>query len=341
MSYTESFSRTIAVHYSGTVTVNYPASEHGGSTTASYSGTAYEQVDVDIHVDTAPFDASVANCNNHVNGLTASVGAMNTAQCIAIRKNADKVSKALIDGFFHTVRTDMGTQKAELEQVINARLLLLRQQATSLEAIQDTMAEDYARTTARYQKIFNDLNRELSNRIHEIDQPVFKLVEGVEKQNDRMLHTDMVQTVATISKESSVLQAQVNTASVKNHTLQAMTQAQNFLMSKALSDRAIQNTCIDGSGKDGYWVPVCYMKTESENHQVECQCLVPDYLSSRDKDMEYKLCQQLDEMDFNQETETAEEQVKSYVQSEIATHIKGSDPHSMRVKDMINKLLNQ
>ena len=156
-----------------------------------------------------------------------------------------------------------------------------------------------------------------------------------------MLHTDMVQTVATISKESSVLQAQVNTASVKNHTLQAMTQAQNFLMSKALSDRAIQNTCIDGSGKDGYWVPVCYMKTESENHQVECQCLVPDYLSSRDKDMEYKLCQQLDEMDFNQETETAEEQVKSYVQSEIATHIKGSDPHSMRVKDMINKLLNQ
>ena len=43
MSYTESFSRTIAVHYSGTVTVNYPASEHGGSTTASYSGTAYEQ----------------------------------------------------------------------------------------------------------------------------------------------------------------------------------------------------------------------------------------------------------------------------------------------------------
>ena len=79
MSYTESFSRSIAVHYSGTVTVNYPASEHGGSTTASYSGTAYEQVDVDIHVDTAPFDASVANCNNHVNGLTASVGAMNTA----------------------------------------------------------------------------------------------------------------------------------------------------------------------------------------------------------------------------------------------------------------------
>lgn len=167
MSYTESFSRTIAVHYSGTVTVNYPASEHGGSTTASYSGTAYEQVDVDIHVDTAPFDASVANCNNHVNGLTASVGAMNTAQCIAIRKNADKVSKALIDGFFHTVRTDMGTQKAELEQVINARLLLLRQQTTSLKAIQDTMAEDYARTTARYQKIFNDLNRELSNRIHD------------------------------------------------------------------------------------------------------------------------------------------------------------------------------
>lgn len=342
MSYTNRFHRTISVPYSGTVTVSYPASEHGGSKTVSYSGTAYEDVDVNIHVDTTPFDNSVAHCNNQVNGLTASVGAMNTAQCIAINKNAEKISKAIIDGFFHTVRTDMGTQKAELEQVINARLILLRQQAASLKAIQDSMTEDYARTTARYQKIFNDLNKELSNRIHEIDQPVFKVVEDVEKQSDRMLHTDMVQTVATISKESSVLEAQVNAASVKNHTLQAMGKAQNFLMSKALSDRAIQNACIDGNGKDRYWVPVCYMKTESENQQIQQQCLIPEFLAAKDSNLEKKLCQELDETNFDgSSSETATEQVKSYVQAEIATHIKGSDPHSMRVKDMINKMLNQ
>ena len=121
MSYTRSFSKNIAVKYSGTV--NYPASQNGG--TMSYSGTAYETVNVDIHVDTNPFDQSVASCNNSVNGLTASVGAMNAAQCLAISENADKVSKSLIDGFFHTVRTDLSTQRAELEQSIDKKSIFI------------------------------------------------------------------------------------------------------------------------------------------------------------------------------------------------------------------------
>ena len=100
MSYNRRFTRRVAVPYSGSMTVNYPASEHAGSKTVYYNGTAYEDVEVDIHVDTSPFDASVAICNDHVNALTASVGAMNTAQCIAITENADKVSKSIIDGFF-------------------------------------------------------------------------------------------------------------------------------------------------------------------------------------------------------------------------------------------------
>ena len=56
MSYSRNYSTTIAVHYSGSV--SYPASEHGGS--VSYSGTAYETVNVEVRVDTDPFDASVA-----------------------------------------------------------------------------------------------------------------------------------------------------------------------------------------------------------------------------------------------------------------------------------------
>lgn len=341
MSYTQHFHKTIYVPYSGSETVSYPASQNGGSITVHYSGTVSEDVHLNIHVNTTPFDNSVANCNNHINGLTASVGAMNTAQCIAIANNAEKVSKALIKGFFHSVRTDLGTQKTELEQVINARLLLLRQQAASLAEIKNTMTENYARTTARYQKIFNDLNKELSNRIHEIDKPIFEFTDSVDQQSDRMLHTDLVQTVATISKESSTLQAQINTATIKNHTLQAMRQAQNYLMSKATSDLAIANTNIDGDGTKRYHIPVCYMKTESENNRTEQICFVPDFFSKRDKGLEERLCLELEDIDFSQKSQHEEEQLKSYVQSEIATYIKGTDKHSMRVKAMINKLLNK
>ena len=125
-----------------------------------YSGKAEEMVNVDIYVDTDPFDQSVANCNKSVNGLTASVGAMNAAQCLAISQNADKVSKTLIDGFFHTVRTDLSTQRAELEQTVDARLMLLRQQSQMLQQKRKEMEEHYARTSARYQKMFHTMERE-------------------------------------------------------------------------------------------------------------------------------------------------------------------------------------
>lgn len=339
MSYNRRFTRRLAVPYSGSMTVNYPPSQNGGSKTVYYDGTAYEDVEVDIHVDTSPFDASVANCNDHVNDLTASVGAMNTAQCIAIKENADKVSKSIIDGFFHTVRTDLSTQKAELEQVIEARLLLLRQQAASLKEKQRTMADDYARTTARYQKIFSDLNNELSVRIHEIDQPVFSLVKEVDIQSDRMLHTDMVQTAVTMSKESSILQAQISAATVKKHALEAMGMTRNFLTSKAVSERTIRKTTIEGSGEEIYLIPVCFMRTESEE-KISQKCLIPEYYSKNNDYLQNRLCDTLEEYEFPIRTESETEQLQSYVQAEMANKITGNDNHSVRVRDMISKMLN-
>ena len=340
MSYNRRFSRTIAVHYSGSETFSYPASQSGGTKTVHYSGTAYEDVEVDIHVDTTPFDASVSDCNNDVNGLTASVGAMNAAQCMAIEKNTDKISKTIIDGFFHTVKTDLSTQKLELEQTIEARLILLRQQAAFLREKQQTMSEDYARTTARYQKIFSDLNNELSVRIREIDKPVFNFVENVDAQSDRMLHTDMVQTAVTMSKESSVLQAQIGAAVVKKHALEAMGRAKDFLVSKAQSERIIQNATIDGNGDDRYMIPVCYMRTESDENQVDRKCLMPDF-HSEGNHLEERLCDTLDDYDFPEQTEAEKEQLKSYIQNEIARGISGDDNHSMRVRSMINEMLNK
>ena len=359
MSYRKNFKRTIKTDYKGSIHVSYsPGDEKhspdinvtyvGEHTRETFNGTgkffirdyAEEDVDVQIDVDTTPFDESISDCNDDVNGLTASVGAMNAAQCVSIKENTDKISKTLIDGFFNTVRTDLSTQRAELEQAIEARLLLLRQQAASLKEKQQTMENDYARTTARYQKLFSDLNNELSVRIHEVDQPVFNLVKEIDVQSDRMLHTDMVQTVVTMSKESSILQAQISAATVKNHALEAMGKAHSFLTSKAHSERTILNTTIEGTGEDKYLVPVCYMQTESEKLHVDQKCLVPEYYS-RNSDIEEKLCDTLDEYEFPEQTEPENEQIKSYIQNEIVQGIPGNDSHSNRVRAMINKMLNK
>ena len=340
MSYRQSFQRTISVPYSGSKSVRVPPSKDGGSMTVHYEGTVHENVTVDVNVNTLPFDASVDECSNNVSGLTASVGAMNVAQCAAISENAEKVSKTIIDGFFHAIRTDLSTQRTELEQAVEARLILLRQQAASLRDKQKSMEEDYARTTARYQKIFSDLNNELSIRIHEVDQPIFDMVKDVDGQSDRMLHTDMIQTAITMNKESSILQAQISAATVKNHALQAMSQAQHFLTSKANTEKTINVSCIEGEGDERYFIPVCYMKTESENSRTEKKCYVPDFYSVKDERIAEKFCDRLDDLNF--ETQDSDsEQLTSYLQNEIATHIKNDDPHSVRVRETINKMLNK
>lgn len=338
MSYTEHFRRRVAVPYSGSVSVSYPASQHGGTTTAYYSGTAYEDVDVEIHVDTTPFDRSIDGCNASVGGLTTSVAAMNAAQCASIRENAEKVSSTIINGFFQTVRTDLSTQKAELQQTVQARLILLREQKKSLLALQQKMSEDYARTSARYHKIFSELNDELANRIHEIDRHVFDFAKNVEEQSNRMLKTDMIQSAVTAGKESSILQAQLNVALMKQHALQAMSQAQNFLVNKAVSEKTIQQSVIDGNGSDRYYVPVCYMRTESENKAVSQKCIFPDYYASAKNAIEKKVVANFEQMDMGFEKSN---ELKSYVQAEVSQNITSNDAHSERVRDMIIKMLNK
>lgn len=337
MSYTKTFRKEITVYYSGTV--SYPASESGGR--VPYEGSATEDVYVEIEVDTTDFDARVHECNSNVHGLTASVGAMNAAQCLAIADNSDKVSQSLIDGFFATVRTDISTQVTEISQKVESRLMLLRQQAQTLREKRQAMEADYARTSARYQKIFDDLNNELSARIHQIDQPVFDVVNVVEEQNDRMLHTDLVQGAVTFSKESAIAQAQLSIANLKNNAMLAMHRAQDFLTSKAETEAVMSKVLVDGTGSDTYYVPVCFMETSSEGNAKDRKCITPELYASQENQLQKTLTQVLSEQDFSPAKEEEQEMLQSYMQAEIRRNVPGNDSHSTRVRDMINKMFNK
>ena len=103
MSYRQTIRRTISIHYSGTV--SYPASKSGG--TVGYSGVVHEDVEVNVDVDTEPFDKSVDNCNQHVNLLTGAVVVAEAEQTKSIKDNAIKVGNAIIGGFFKTVQSEI------------------------------------------------------------------------------------------------------------------------------------------------------------------------------------------------------------------------------------------
>lgn len=341
MSYTRRFRKRIEVPYSGSVSVRYPASEHGGTTTEYYSGTAYEDVEVEIEVETEPFDNSVDGCNSEVNMLTGSVVAMNSAQVLSIRKNSERVSKSIIDGFFQSVKSDISTQKMMLEQTVESRMMLLRDQMKTLLEKKQQMEIDYQRTSQRYHKIFTDLDKELSVRIHRLDQPVFNIVREIDDQSDRMLHTEMISTVTNHNEESGVAQAHLNLAKLKDDARETLSRIHGFLAQKAVMDRTLEKTTFKGEGEETFLVPVCYLSTESENHIVNRKCVVPKKYLSNNKHMEDILAEKLSKEVFKEKSESDKNHIVSYVQNEMNEHITGQDSHARRVKETINKLLNK
>ena len=110
MSYSRTYRQRIAIPYSGYVTC--PASDTPQR--VPYSDVAYEDIEIDITVDTNPFDREIRGCNNTVNGLTGAIVATKTAQIAAIHESSRRVGKTIVKGFFDTVRSEISQQIMEL-----------------------------------------------------------------------------------------------------------------------------------------------------------------------------------------------------------------------------------
>ena len=336
MSYSQSFMKTIAVHYSGTV--SYPPSDQGGS--VSYSGVAYEDVKVEVNVDTKYFDSSISGCNQAIDGLTGSVQTMNTAQCLAIGKQSQDISKSIIRGFFNTIKTDLGTQKAELEQKIQAKLILLQKQKQMLLEKRQKMEADYNRTAERYQKIFDDLNKELSHRIHQIDQPVFSLVQNIDEQNGKMMHTDLVQTALTFNEESHVSQSQICSANIKRISSMSIEKAKDFIAQKKKTEMTINRTTVEGSGDKLICLPVMFVETTKDNGDKKQKCFCPSHFS---EDIQDKVFGNIFmKKQHNQIVNDADENIiiKDLVEKEISKNLPNDDSHSVRLRETIKKLIS-
>ncbi len=171
MSYTRSYSSSLRV--SGSVSVSYPASEHGGTKTVHYDQNV--PVSFDVTVATEPFDNSIRTAGVHVDGLTASVAAMNAANCAAIAQCSARISDSLTGGFYNLIQSDISTKKAETNTAIQTKSALLLEHSKAVQDKHDRMLTDVERERAKFGKVFGELDRELERRITEVNRPAFRL----------------------------------------------------------------------------------------------------------------------------------------------------------------------
>ena len=337
MSYKQSYRETIAVHYSGSVRYSYPASQSGGSGTAHYSGTAYEDVNVNIKVDTDPFDASVANCNGSVRMLTGAVVATEAAQIASIDKNAQKVAGTIVKGFFDYIRSDISQQIMELSQRIDTQLLYLRELAKSCLSKQKQMETDYNRISGRYLNIFSDLNRELENRIFELNKPAFVFKNNIDAHSSRTFDNDLISTVAVFGQEGGELQAKISASVVKKRALDTINQANIFLCKQKKTQSTINLSMLNENRSATQYMPVCFIETNGEQTRIDKNVFYPDFLPEINKT---EMAENFKVQNWVNATNEQKENIQRYFNSEVGNAYVSGNRHDERVRNMIVKIFD-
>jgi hypothetical protein len=343
MSYSRSYNKRISVPYSGTVSYRYPASEKGGTANVHYSGTTQEDIEVYIDVDTNPFDNSVEHCNTNVNLLTGAVVATEAAQIASINKNSKKVASTIVNGFFGYIRSEISQQISELTQNIDAQLIHLKELSDSCVAKKKQMEGDFNRISGRYMKIFDDLNKELSNRIMELDKPTFVFKKELDNQNIRSVKNDMVNIVLVFGKEGGMLASKLGVTLAKKRALDTLNQAKIFLLQQKYLNYTVQRSMINENITCKQYSPVCFIESNSERNQISKQVYSSSYISSlNDNTKVNEIIEDFSDSSKSWTTISVEnnETIRKYFNSEINNAYEGADPHTERVKAMINKIAN-
>ncbi len=334
MSYSRSFTKRIAVHYSGRV--SYPASQNGG--TVSYSGTEYEDVTVNIKVDTDAFDSSVQNCNSSVNVLTGAVVATEGAQVVSIRNNALRVGQTIIDGFFKTVRSEISQQIMELTNKINATLLQLNEMVKRCNDKQHQMEVDYNRISKRYLKIFDDLNNELENRVYELDKPAFLFRETCDESSYRAIGSDLVGTVAVAGSENSQLEARISASIAKKRALDTIRKAHTFLEKQKQTDHILHDHILHENQEAVYYMPVCFVEKNNSKNQIDREIYQSNVLGRVDDN---ELIDSFRGETWSSMSPQEAQQIKLYFNNELSAHYTAaSNEHDDRVRACISRLFN-
>lgn len=271
MSYTRSYHSSVSV--SGTVSVSYPASEHGGYTTAHYHETV--PININIHVDTNNFDQNVHIANNTIDALTGAVVALDAAECAAIDESSKKISNSLINGFFNTVKSDLTMQKSENNSEIQAKFALLMELSKDMQQKHERMIDDISKLRRHYSELFNGMDDDLHNRIYELDKLSFNL----KKKLHEIVYTpykDGITDGFSQQGETTILNDSLISARLKNKTSSVLKTMGEYVSKTLYYKNSIDKTLInirENSAKELY-IPTMFCSYNNE--EIKYKTFVPE-----------------------------------------------------------------
>ncbi len=196
----------------------------------------------DCVIDTSELAQEIHSVKQHVNATTTAVVGLQAAVIKAQADGAEHVCKKVNQGFYALIHSQISQKMAALHSKLDAQILRLNQQRKQLSAIRQRMERDYQMISARYLKIFNSLNRNLAQRITEVDRPVI-LFATTETDKIANRSNQMVATVPMGQAESVKTSQAVVSSNLKYRAAKAIESIDSFIADskilKSITDRIL------------------------------------------------------------------------------------------------------
>lgn len=293
---------------------------------------------IDCVIDTHPMAREIDSVSHHIKGTTAAVIGMKAAVVKAEQDAADLVCRNVNKGFYTLIHSQISQKIAKLQSEVDSHLMRLNQFRKQLLAIRGRMEKDYGMISHRYSKLFTSLNKNLQQRVFELDKPVIQFalkdVTSISIRSRQLTATAPVAQVESLSVSQKIL-----ASNMKNRGRLAIESMSSFL-----SQMKSQNELTDRIMLDSFRI--------MKDAQVMIPVVISEELVDSDENVRtdiYMNDQCLSEenmqmvrnviLDSREEMNWTEGQMHDEVQSEFQKLLEASTM-SERAKKMANLLFH-
>lgn len=340
MSYTRQYKKRITLKDTISVSFSYTGSD-GNSHTANKNVPVELSEDLyfDINVNTDPFDNSIDACSNKVGNLKKAVIATEAAEVASKSANSIKLGRTLGSGFVQLICSNVEMQVNEERAKAEALLMALKAQSDDLQNKKAVMEGDYNRIKQRYVNIFQELNKELKNRIHALHKETFGLIQQSYQTLSRNTETVLMSTALIGHKENTQLQAALYASSLKQKTQQLIQSAYRYISGTTGLSHQIQTRLYyeHVAERKKEMVPVLYCETTDEQSGINSELYNNELLTNLQIDGSV-LKQNIQSSAFTwaEMDEKTTTRIASYMEKELAVYT--DNAHEQRVSNMIRSL---
>lgn len=294
--------------------------------------------DIDCLVDTIPMAEKIQRVGQNVEHTTMAVVAMKTAVVEAEKSGAQHICQNVNRGFFTLMQSQLSAKLAQKKSRTEALMAQLAMQKRRLLEIKNSMENDYQRICTRYGRIISSINKQLEQRIIDLDKPVYKFC-----TNDIATCTNRKLTVSGIApivqKEDVQTAQRINSSVLRRDGEYAINHLKDFLVEFAKSDNEVRCHTIESLPAQDctFYLPFVMMSVTVDSEGTQSLYITPpESLSIKNAQRSVReISSQVNTFGW-----VPEESVSSETKTEFLRILAESEQPD-RVKKMIKRLYDQ